>query len=117
MIISPNLTKNRQPDHFTSISVDKVKVLVFCRLHNLSHFGEGWSLLPLFPIYRGTDYMQLWPIRIINSDTHSWTDPDILSSQTYYKVSAVKETPCNPLKIESDMIFALRNFVSVKLVL
>ncbi len=34
--------KNRPPDHFLPISADKVKVLVFRCLTNLSHSGEGW---------------------------------------------------------------------------
>ena len=48
-----NRGKNGPPDHFTPISVDRVKVLVFYRLHNLSHAGEGWSMLPVFPVGSG----------------------------------------------------------------
>jgi hypothetical protein len=41
--------KNGPPDHFMSISVDRVKVLVFCLLHKKALSGEGWSMLPVFP--------------------------------------------------------------------
>jgi hypothetical protein len=34
--------KNGPPDHFMPILVDRVKVLVFCLLHKISHSGEGW---------------------------------------------------------------------------
>jgi hypothetical protein len=43
--------KNRPPDHFKSISADRVKVLLFCQLHNLAHSGEGWSILLVSPVY------------------------------------------------------------------
>ena len=39
--------KNGPPDHFMPISFDRVKVLVFGRLHYLSHSGEGWSMVPV----------------------------------------------------------------------
>lgn len=36
--------KNTPPDHFTPISDDSIKILLFCRLYNLAHSGEGWSI-------------------------------------------------------------------------
>jgi uncharacterized protein (TIGR02145 family) len=65
---------------------------------------EGYEYFD-FEIYRGTDFMQLWPVRTIPSDSHSWTDPNVPAGRVYYKVAAIKSTPCYPSSLKSDLVF------------
>ena len=41
----------------------------------------------------------------IPSDSHSWTDPTGPSGKVYYKVAALKSTPCYPTSLKSDLVF------------
>ena len=101
--------KNGPPDHFGPISVDKAKVLVFWCLINLSHSGEGWSMLPVFPhmTLSQLDYLLSW-YKVF------W--PEVLSHLIINRVFSTKTQTIQNRKtmIFNKTIFVLLTIINIK---